>query len=101
MHEEAVAGQMFFVIENGDIRTHHIHITKKDGADWNNYIAFRDYLNANPERAKMYDKFKQNLAAQFSNDRKNYTSGKKKIIDQLLAEAGIWSNLSVKNGISI
>lgn len=33
LHEEAVSGQMFFVIENGDIRTHHIHITKKDGAD--------------------------------------------------------------------
>lgn len=83
-HEEAVTGQVFFVMEDGDIRTHHIHIVKWDGVEWNNYINFRDYLNANPEKAMVYDDFKQKLAAQFSNDRKSYTAGKQEIIDQLI-----------------
>lgn len=89
-HEQAVAGQVFFVMENGDIRTHHIHIVKWDSAEWNNYISFRDYLNANAEKAMMYDDFKQKLAMQFSNERENYTAGKQEIIDQLLSEANVW-----------
>lgn len=89
-HAGAVAGQVFFVMEDGDIRTHHIHIVKWGGADWNNYINFRDYLNANVEKALMYDNFKQKLAVQFSDDRKRYTAGKQEVIDLLLSEAGIW-----------
>lgn len=94
LHEEAVAGQAFFVIEfvieNGDIRTHHIHIVKWNGADWNNYINFRDYLNANPEKAMLYDDLKQKLAMQSSHDWKSYTAGKQGMIGQLLSEASIW-----------
>ena len=86
----AVAGQKFFVMEDGDIRTHHIHVVKWNGTDWNNYINFRDYLNANKDKAMMYNDFKQKLAMQFSNDRKSYTAGKKEIIDRLLSEARIW-----------
>lgn len=72
------------------MRTHHIHIVKWNGAEWNNYINFRDYLNAVPEKAMMYDDFKKKLAIQFSNDRKNYTTGKQEIINQLLSEASVW-----------
>ena len=61
-----------------------------NGTDWNNYINFRDYLNANKDKAMMYNDFKQKLAMQFSNDRKSYTAGKKEIIDRLLSEARIW-----------
>ena len=89
-HEGAVTGEVFFVIEDGDVRTHHIHVVKWNGIEWNNYINFRDYLNANPEKAMMYDKFKQKSAAQFTNDRKRYTSSKQEIIGQLLSEASVW-----------
>ncbi len=87
--------EKFFVMETGDIRTHHIHIVKWNGADWNNYVNFRDYLNANPEKAMMYDDFKQKLAIQFSNDRKSYTAGKQEIIGRLLSEASIWKMKSM------
>ena len=44
---EDVAGQLLFVM--GDFekntRTHHIHVVRWNGAEWNNYINFRDYLN--------------------------------------------------------
>ena len=87
---EAVAGEVLFVMGDHDIRTHHIHVVKWNGREWNNYINFRDYLNAFPEKAKMYDSCKQKLAMQFSNDRKSYTAGKQELIERLLAEAGIW-----------
>ena len=61
-------------MEDGDIRTHHIHIVKRNGTGWSNYISFRDYLNANPEKAMMYDEFKRKSAVRFADDRKRYTA---------------------------
>ena len=87
---EYVAGQVLFVMGDDDIRTHHIHIVKRNGTEWNNYINFRDYLNTYPEKAVLYDICKQKLAVQFPNDRKSYTAGKEEMILHLLSEAGIW-----------
>lgn len=87
-----VAGQLLFVmgdLEN-DTRTHHIHVVQWNGTDWNNYLNFRDYLNACPEKARVYDECKQKLAMQFSGDRMGYTAGKGELIDSLLNEAREW-----------
>ena len=48
-----VSNQILFVKGDfeKDIRTHHIHVVKWDGIEWNNYINFRDYLNAFPLKA--------------------------------------------------
>jgi len=91
---EDVAGQILFVMGNfkDDTRTHHIHVVKWRGEEWNNYINFRDYLNTHPEKAMLYDKCKKKLAAQFSHDRKSYTAGKQELIDCLLKEAGNWKS---------
>ena len=91
---EVVAGEALFVMGDNDMRTHHIHVVKRNGTEWNNYINFRDYLNAFPEKAAAYDACKQKLAARFSNDRKSYTAGKEEIIRRLLAEAAIWRSES-------
>lgn len=89
---EDIEGQLLFVTGDfeKDIRTHHIHVVKWNGTAWNNYINFRDYLNASPEKAMIYDHCKQKLASQFSENRKGYTNGKQKLIDHLLEEAKIW-----------
>lgn len=92
---EDVPGQILFVkgdIEK-DIRTHHIHIVKWNGIEWNNYINFRDFLNAFPEKAMAYDLCKQNLARQFSSDRSRYTAGKQEMIKNLLNEARLWRSM--------
>lgn len=89
-HEQDIADQRYFVTEHDDIRTHHIHIVKWNGTAWNNYINFRDYLNAYPEKAMMYDELKQSLAVQFPYDRRSYTAGKQELIGQLLSEAAAW-----------
>lgn len=80
------------MIENGDIRTHHIHVVPWNGTAWNHYILFRDDLNAHPDKAKQYDDFKQTLALRFSNERQSYTAAKENMIRQLLYEASSWKS---------
>ncbi len=89
---EDVEGQILFVRGDfeKDVRTHHIHVVEWNGSAWKNYINFRDYLNAFPEKARMYDTCKQTLASRFPDDRNRYTAGKQELIDCLLAEAALW-----------
>lgn len=89
---EDVKGQLLFVLGDflQDTRTHHIHVVKWQGKEWNDYINFRDFLNSSKESADFYDKSKRILALRFSNDRKRYTQEKKKIIDELLLKAKGW-----------
>ena len=87
-----MAEQLLFVM--GDLekntRTHHIHVVKWKGIAWNNYLNFRDYLNAFLKKAQIYDNFKQKLALQFPDNRKDYTDGKQTLISILLKEALDW-----------
>lgn len=87
-----VREQMLFVMGDfeNNTRTHHIHVVKWNSPAWNDYLDFRDYLNAFPEKAKLYDRCKQKLASQFPNNRDRYTQGKRELIDVLLREARIW-----------
>ena len=91
---EDVPGQILFVKGDfeKDTRTHHVHVVKWNGIAWNNYIYFRDYLNAFPEKAKAYDMCKLNLARQFPQDRSSYTKGKQTLVSALLEEAKEWKS---------
>ena len=91
---ENVPGQILFVKGDfeRDIRTHHIHVVEWNGIEWNNYINFRDYLNAFPRVAKIYDMCKLNLAKQFPQDRNSYTKGKQQLVSALLEEAREWKS---------
>ena len=90
--KEDVAGQILFVIGDfeKDIRTHHIHVVEWNSTAWNNYVNFRDYLNAFPEDAAEYDALKKKLALEFADHRGNYTAGKQELIDELLKRAALW-----------
>ncbi|MBS0351971.1 MAG: GrpB family protein [Proteobacteria bacterium] len=68
---------------NGDHLVH-IHIVKIDEHLWNEYINFRDYLIANPEVTNNYADLKIKLKNQFGHDRKLYTAGKAKFIQEAL-----------------
>lgn len=89
---EDVAGQMLFVMGDfeKDTRTHHIHVVRWNGAEWNNYINFRDYLNCHSDKAMIYDAYKKKLALQFPGDRRSYTEDKQEFIECLLKEAYVW-----------
>ena len=86
---EDVEGQLLFVMGDfeKDTRTHHIHVVKWNGEEWNNYINFRDYLNCCPDKARLYDACKKKMASQFPDDRRSYTAGKQELIECLLKEA--------------
>lgn len=97
---EDVSEQILFVMGDfeNDLRTHHIHVVRWNGNEWNNYIHFRDYLNAFPEKAMIYDDCKQKLAVRFSGERERYTEGKQELIECILKEAGIWkTNKGITN----
>ena len=75
-----------------DIRTHHVHVVRWNGSQWNNYLNFRDYLNTFPEKAMVYDACKRRLAGKFPKDRKRYTEGKQEMISKYLSEAELWKS---------
>ena len=67
--------QVYFFVGDidADIRTHHIHVVFHGGYDWNNYVRFRDFLNANESKALQYNKLKKYFEIQYPNDRQLYT----------------------------
>ncbi len=90
--KEEATGQLLYLmgdLENG-VKTHHIHVVKYDSVNWRNYLNFRDYLNKFPEKAKLYNDLKQELAKKFTYERKLYTAGKKDLIEMFLKEAEEW-----------
>lgn len=86
--------QLLFIMVDGsvaeDTRTHNIHVLPYGSETWTNYIDFRDYLCAHPDRAAEYDALKVALSAAHPDDRVAYTAGKEVLIDRLLAEAHGW-----------
>lgn len=73
-----------------DTRTHHIHVVLLGSREWNNYLNFRDYLNANPDEAASYESIKEKMAELYPDDRTAYTDGKAALINELLEKAGKW-----------
>ena len=62
-----------------------------DSQAWHNYINFRDYLNAHPEDAKVYEQLKMDLCERYPEDRNSYVKGKEDLIDDILVKANTWS----------
>ncbi|RIK40819.1 MAG: hypothetical protein DCC55_13765 [Chloroflexi bacterium] len=71
----------------GTPRTHHVHINEIHSADWQQQIAFRDYLRARPDLTGEYARIKQQLARQFPTDRRAYTEQKSGFIFNVLRKA--------------
>lgn len=75
---------------DSDIRTHHIHFVLNGSKEWNNYVNFRDYLNANKCVSCEYEAVKSKLAELYPCDRFAYTEGKSGIISRILQDAEKW-----------
>ncbi len=87
----------------GDKQTHFIHVVLADGAEWRNYLNFRDYLNAFPAEAKAYEALKLSLAAVNPEDagREKYTSGKHDFVREMLRKAEAWRQTKNAGGSSV
>ncbi len=86
-------GQIFFIEGEGDWRTAHIHVVKYMSMEWRNYINFREYLKAFPQRKEAYADLKKQLAQRYPNDREQYTAAKADFISYALRKAMVWSYL--------
>lgn len=77
------------------IQTHFIHVVKAGSREWQDYINFRDYLNAKPGVAREYETLKVELADKYRNDpgRERYLDGKHGFITRTLRKALVWSYL--------
>lgn len=89
------AGQIFFSCGDfsTDMRTHHIHVVFHNSDEWNGYLLFRDFLNANPHRRKEYEALKFSLMKKYPNDRLLYTNSKSDFIQGVIAEARDYKTL--------
>ena len=58
------------------LRTHHLHLIPFESREWNETIAFRDYLRAHSQIATEYEDLKRGLARRYRFDREAYTEAK-------------------------
>jgi GrpB-like predicted nucleotidyltransferase (UPF0157 family)/protein associated with RNAse G/E len=85
--EHGIPRRHFFIKNEGALRTHHLHMLEPTNPDWRQHIAFRDYLRQRPDVVGEYATLKQQLAAQFPNDRRLYTEAKSGFITRSLRKA--------------
>ncbi|MBK7470812.1 MAG: GrpB family protein [Betaproteobacteria bacterium] len=76
----------WFCKPSPEYRTHHLHLIPLGSALWNERLAFRDALRADPAIAGEYAALKRRLAADFRMDREAYTDAKGPFVRRVLAE---------------
>jgi GrpB-like predicted nucleotidyltransferase (UPF0157 family) len=69
--------------------THGLHLTQPGSDLWNERLAFRDALRADPALAAEYETLKLRLARQHAGDLTAYTAGKRAFVGRVLATAGV------------
>lgn len=70
-----------YTINGYDDNVFHIHIKKYHDCD---ELYFRDYLNANPLKAKEYEQLKLELYDKYKPNRNLYTDGKKEFVTEIV-----------------
>ena len=83
--EYGLPGRHFYV--RGEPVSFHLHLVEHTSEHWVRWLAFRDYLRANPDDAVQYDRFKQDLAVRFASDRDAYTKAKTPFVNTMLTKA--------------
>jgi GrpB-like predicted nucleotidyltransferase (UPF0157 family) len=66
---------------------HHLYVCPPRSAEFRRHMAFRDYLRAHPEDAKIYGDLKIALAERFREDRPAYNTAKGEFVAQLTSRA--------------
>lgn len=77
--EFGIKGRRFFQ-KGGDARTHHVHVFETGDPQISRHVRFRDYLLANAQAARDYEKLKMQLAGQYKRDADAYVRGKAEFI---------------------
>ena len=88
--EFGIPGRQFFTKDTEGERTHHLHVFQQGHPDIERHIVFRDYLRANPEAAREYEKLKEKMAKRFPKESGNYTAAKSDFILSMDEVARYW-----------
>src|SRR5579864_4066421 len=62
---------------------HHLYVCPPGSAEFRRHVAFRDYLRAHPQDAKIYADLKAALAERFRDDRAAYNDAKADFVREL------------------
>lgn len=65
-------------------RAAHLHLLPAGSAGWDEQLAFRDALRADPVLVDQYAELKRALAARYSDDREGYTNAKTECVHAVL-----------------
>jgi GrpB-like predicted nucleotidyltransferase (UPF0157 family) len=66
---------------------HHLYVCPPRSAEFRRHLAFRNYLRAHPQDAKVYGELKRALASQFREDRPGYVNAKGEYVEELTSRA--------------
>lgn len=69
---------------SGERRVAHLHVMVAGTARWDEQLAFRDALRADPGLVDAYAALKRNPAARHATDRERYTSAKADFVRAVL-----------------
>lgn len=84
-HERVIPMRRYFVAQPlGGLRVH-VHGVQKGAAIWQEHLAFRDALLADPQLRDRYQSLKRQLAETFAEDKAAYTDAKAPFIRNVLA----------------
>ncbi len=88
--EFGIPGRQFFTRDTNGQRSHHLHVFQKGHPDIERHTVFRDFLRANPDAAKEYEKLKEKLAKRFPKQSSDYTEAKSDFILSMDEVARYW-----------
>ena len=88
--EYGIPGRQFFTRDTDGDRTHHLHVFQIGHPDIERHTVFRDFLRANPDAAREYEKLKEKLAKRFPKQSGNYTAAKSDFILSMDEVARYW-----------
>jgi NAD-dependent deacetylase len=87
--EFGIPGRLFFR-KGGGQRTHHVHAVEWGGTHWRRQQAFREYLRAHPDEARLYEDEKRRLVEETSGDWYLYWERKQPFVEEVFARAWKW-----------
>lgn len=88
--EFGIPGRQFFTKDTNGDRTHHLHVFQQGHPDIERHLVFRDYLRANPDAAREYERLKEELARRFPKASGSYTEAKSDFILSMDEVARYW-----------
>ncbi len=89
--ELGIPGRRYFSRdEPKDVRTHHIHSFQSGDLGLERHLAFRDYMIAHPDDAKIYSELKIVLGRRFQWDVDGYIAGKHLYVERMEKIAMEW-----------